>query len=113
MAVSDVAGVGLAAFVAYTTSQIQPDPLPQSVIRFDAPLAAEMGHAKPFLLNVGRIAAIPINSAYFPYLDQPGRGVIGRAPKSVQTAIQEAAKDILTRRPEVVERLGPLWPKPR
>jgi hypothetical protein len=112
MAVTPLPGTGHAAFVAYTTSKVLSG-RPQGALRFDKLQAAQMGHARPFLLHAGRIAALPINSAYFPYLDQPGHGVIGRAPKSVQAAITEASKGLMMRRPESFERLGPLWPGQR
>jgi hypothetical protein len=81
---------------------------------FDGEKAAKMGHNKPFLLNPGRVAPLPINSAYFPFLGQPDHGVIGVASKSVQDAIAQAAAEIRTKRPEAVEVLGPPFrPKTR
>ncbi len=114
IAVTGVAGVGQVALVAYTTSQVRDPPRPQGIIHFDAEKAAKMGHNKPFLLNPGRMAPLPINSAYFPFLNQPNHGVIGTASKSVQDAIARVAAEIRTKRPEAVEVVGPpLRPKPR
>lgn len=114
MAVTGVPNVGDVALVAYTTSQIPTAPLPQGILHFGAQQAAKMGHNKPFLLNPGRIAPLPINSAYFPFLDQPDQGVLGYASKPVQETIARAATEIRTRRPEAIEVLGPsLRPKPR
>ncbi len=113
MAVTGIPATGgYAALVAYTTSQTLPDPLPLGILRFDEQAAKRMGHKKPFLLNPGRIAYVPIDAAYFPYLNRPGHGVIGHASKSTQAAITEATKSFL-KRPEAIERSGPLWPKPR
>jgi hypothetical protein len=114
MAVTSVAGVGQVALVAYTTSQVRDPPWPQGIMHFDADKAAKMGHNKPFLLNPGRMAPLPINSAYFPFLAQTNHGVIGAASKSVQDAIARTAAEIRMKRPEAVEVLGPpLQAKPR
>jgi len=113
MAVTDVPATGgYATLVAYTTSQMQTDPLPLGILRFDQQAAQRMGHKKPFLLNTGRIAYVPLDAAYFPYLSRPDHGVIGHAPKDTRAAITEAAKTFF-KRPEAIERLGPLWPKSR
>ncbi len=39
--------------------------------------------------------------------------VIGCAPKPVRRAVAAAAKDLVNRRPEAIERLVPSWPKSR
>lgn len=114
MAVTGVPGVGPVALVAYTTSQVPDPPYRQGIMHFGAARAAQMGHNKPFLLNTGRVAALPVNSAYFPFLGQPDNGVIGTAPKTLQEAIARLATDIRTKRPELTETLGPpLRPKSR
>ncbi len=114
MAVSGVPGIGPVAFVAYTTSQVPDPPYPQGVMHFDAEKAVQMGHNKAFMLNTGRVAVLPINSAYFPFLARPDHGVIGTAPKTLQEAIARMATEIRTKRPELIETLGPpLRPKPR
>jgi hypothetical protein len=114
MAVTGVPQVGYVALAAYTTSRVPPFPRPQGILYFDRKKAADMGHNKPFLLNPGRIAQLPINSVYFPLLNQPDCGVLGYAPKAVRDTIERTAKEIRTKRPEAVEVLGPpLRPKPR
>jgi hypothetical protein len=81
-------------------------------LHFDATKAAKMGHTKPFLLNTGLVAFLPINADYFPFLDQPDHGVIGPAPKAVQDLISTTATDLWNKRPELIERRGlPLQPK--
>lgn len=97
------------AVVAYSTSQIPKKPWPDGLLYFGEQQAARMGHTKPFMLNPARIAAVPINSAYFPYLDQLDHGVIGRASEGVQGAITKAFKEIATKRREVLEQLGSSW----
>jgi hypothetical protein len=96
---------GYAALLAYTTSQVLPDPLPVG--------AQRMGHKKPFLLYSGRLALLPVNSDYFPHLETPTRGIIGYAPRALRAALKDTAIDLMRRRPEAIERLGPLWPGKR
>jgi hypothetical protein len=74
---------------------------------FDAVKAAKMGHNKPFLLNVGLVAPLPIITAYFPFLNQPDHGVLGSASKSVQETIASMAMEIRTKRRETLEVRGP------
>jgi hypothetical protein len=111
MAVTGIPDGRQFAIVAYTTSQIPPPPLPKGIIHVAAKQAASMGHNKPFLLNPGRIAAVPITSAYFPYLDQPDRGVIGQASQGLQNVITKEFKEIVAKRRESLEQLGPSWPR--
>jgi len=107
MGVSGVAGGGYAAVVAYTTSQTLPDPLPLGVLRFEMTEAARMGHNRPFVLHSGRLGHLPAKPNYFPRLDNPSHGVIGRALDSRQMTTAWAAVDLLKRRPEAIEHLGP------
>jgi hypothetical protein len=107
VAVTGVPNVGYAALVAYTTSRIPRPPLPQGILHFGAQEAAKMGHRKPFLLNPGLMAHLPVNSAYFPFLDQSDQGVLGHASKSVQKTIARTAKEIRTKRPEAFKIRGP------
>ncbi len=108
--VSGVPAGGYAALMAYTTSQLLPDPLPVGVRRFDVLEARQLGHKKAFLLYSGRLALVPVNSDYFPHLETPTHGIIGHAPIALRASLKDAAIELTRRRPEAIERLGPLWP---
>jgi hypothetical protein len=98
---------------AYTTSQPWPtdSASPLGLFRFDRREAAALGQARAFVLDTRRLAYLPITSQWFPRFGQPGMGVQGRAPKRLQQTICQAAEELLTRHAELVERLGPLWPR--
>ncbi len=109
MAVTGVPSGGFAAVVAYSTSQIPEKPWPEGLMPFGQKQAEAMGHSKPFILNPGRVAAVPINSAYFPYFAQSDHGVVGRASPGLQEAIAKMFKEIFRR--DAYEKLGPSWPQ--
>jgi hypothetical protein len=96
------------AIVAYTTSQLWTGPRPAGVIAFTTTEAAQLGQARGFVLDLGRIAYLPITATWFPRLDEPGNGVLGRAPKPLRTGLDTITLELATRRPEVLTKLGPL-----
>jgi len=98
---------------AYTTSQPWPtaSASPLGLFRFDRREAAALGQTHAFVLDTRRLAYLPITSQWFPSFGQPGMGVQGRAPMRLQQTIGQAAEELLTRHAELVERLGPLWPR--
>ena len=85
--------------------------MPSGVFRFDTQEAQTFGQNRAFTLDLRRLALLPITAAWFPRLDQPGQGVLGRAPPLWERRFQHFVDDTLTRRPELIERLGPLWPR--
>ena len=115
LAVSGVATSGggpeFTALAAYTTSQSWPaSPLPLGVFAFNQQAAANLGQTRAFVIDLRRLAALPLTPEWFPGLGQPGRGVQGHMPKRQQSLYARVATDLLTRHPEIVERLGPRWP---
>jgi hypothetical protein len=99
------------ALTAYTTSQPRPHPaLPPGVFVFDQQTAASFGQGRAFVMDLRRLALVPVTPEWFPRLDQPGNGIQGRVPKRQERQPWRVAEDLLTRRSEIVERLGPLWP---
>ncbi len=112
LAVSGVAGGSLlSALCAYTTSQPWPGgAIPLGVRAFDRQEAAGLGQARPFVMDLRRLAFVPIAPAWFPQLDTPGAGIQGHATKALQRSLMQTTTELLIRRSELVERLGPLWP---
>jgi hypothetical protein len=55
------------------------------------------------------MALLPITSEWFPDLKAADRGIVGRTPERLRLELEKAATDLFRRRPELIERLGPLW----
>jgi hypothetical protein len=98
-----------AVFLAYTTSQPWTGPRPFGLYAFDRESAAEMGQSRPFTLDLRRMAAVPVTVEWFPNLNTASHGTIRRAPEKLRIIPESAAKQLFSRRPENIERLGPLW----
>jgi hypothetical protein len=60
------------AIVAYTTSQLWPGSRPQGVVAFSTEEAAQLGQARGFVLDLRRMAYLPITPIWFPRLEDPG-----------------------------------------
>jgi hypothetical protein len=102
------------AVLAYTTSQPWTGaPRPAGVYSIDRETAASMGQARPFTLDLRRVAAVPVTAQWFPELNMADHGIIGRAPAWQRGVYESMTKALATRHPENIERLGPLIPRPR
>ena len=111
LAVAAVAG-RYAAMVAYTTSQLSGGPLPLGVVAFTAERAAALGQTRAFLLDLRRLAYLPLTSLWFPSLDGLDGGILGRAPKGLRDQLNTTVAELARRRPEMLSRTGPLWRSP-
>jgi hypothetical protein len=105
LAVAAVAG-GHDVMVAYTTSQ--PWPLLPGVIAFDSEEAAGLGQARAFVLDLRRLAYLPLTATWFPRVGEAGAGVLGRAPKALRDRVNATVAELPKRRPESPSRRGPL-----
>jgi hypothetical protein len=94
---------------AYTTSQPWSGALPEGVIAFTSAEAAGLGQTRAFVLDLRRLAYLPLTSAWFPRITAPDQGVFGRAPKALRDRVNAAATGLAARRPETLSRTGPLW----
>jgi hypothetical protein len=112
LGVSGVAGTNqFSAISAYTTSQPWPGAaMPLGVRAFDRQAAATLGQSRPFILDMRRLAFVPITPVWFPQVDQPGHGIQGHAPQALRRQLERVAAELATRRGDIVERLGTLWP---
>lgn len=108
LAVAAVAG-GYAVMAAYTTSQPWVGAHPQGVIAFDSSEAAGLGQARAFVLDLRRLAYLPLTAAWFPRVSEEGAGVLGRAPKALRDRVLVMTTELAKRRPETLSRSGPLW----
>ena len=100
--------------LAYTTSQPWTGSRPLGVFCFDRSQAAGMGQSRPFTLDLRRMMFAPGNRRMV-----PGPGAARpwhrrrHAPESLRVELETAARDLARRRPELIEHLGPLRPRPR
>ena len=108
LAVAEVAG-GHGVMAAYTTSQPWPGTAPQGIVAFDSKEAASLGQGRAFVLDLRRLAYLPLNATWFPRLSQMGGGVLGRAPKALRDRANAIVTELARRRPETLRRSGPLW----
>lgn len=108
LAVAVVAG-GYGVMAAYTTSQPWIGSLPPGVLTFDSKEAAGLGQARAFVLDVRRLAYLPLTATWFPRTGEAETGVLGRAPKTLQDRVNAIATELAKRRPESLSRSGPLW----
>ena len=95
----------------YTTSQTwtRSEKPPLGIIPIDEATAEKLGQ-KSFVIDVKRIAYMPINRAFFSRVDAPDRGILPRhATKQMQNAILNTVAKLL-KRPEYIIQLGPLRP---
>jgi hypothetical protein len=107
LAVAAVAG-GYGVMVAYTTSQPWTGSLPAGVIPFDSAEAANLGQARAFVLDLRRLAYLPITATWFPRISEAGFGVLGRAPKALRDRVNAITTELAKRRPETLSMSGPL-----
>jgi hypothetical protein len=108
---TDVTGLP-SALMAYTTSRPWPPDVacPLGVFVFDRATAAGFGQSRGFVMDLRRLAFVPLALAWFPRLHQPNHGIQGRAAKPEQRRFRATVADLMTRHGEIVERLGPVWP---
>ena len=104
-----VVGGGHGVMTAYTTSQPWVGALPQGVIAFDGAEAAILGQARAFVLDLRRMAYLPLTPIWFPRAGEVDAGVLGRAPQALRERVNAMAAELVKRRPESLSRSGPLW----
>ena len=78
---------GYGVMTAYTTSQPWSGALPHGVIAFDSTEAASLGQARAFVLDLRRLAYLPLTATWFPRAGEDGAGVLGRAPKALRDRV--------------------------
>jgi len=99
--------------MAYTTSRSWPPDvaLPLGVLVLNREVATRYGQSRAFVMDLRRIAFVPVTPTWFPRIEQPGHGIQGHVPKAEQRRFRQLANELATRHSELVERLGPLWPR--
>lgn len=97
----------------YTSSRIGKfaDNLPPGVLSVPAVRAQSMGQDASFFLDVRRRAWMPITSEWFPRLNEPNHGRVGRADRKLIADVRAQMRVIAERYPEQILNLGPLAPR--
>lgn len=79
--------------------------LPLGLIPVEPAMAQKMNQAG-FVMDVRRVAFIPVNRAFFPRLGEPEKGIIYTAAERFHHLVQNTLVK-LAKRPELVVKLGP------
>jgi hypothetical protein len=79
--------------------------LPPGVIPVEPAVAATMNQ-KGFVMDVRKIAFIPLTPGFFPRLAEPGKGIVHTASERFHQLVQNTLV-LLAKRPELVVKLGP------
>ncbi len=82
--------------------------LPLGVIPIASEIAQQMKQ-KSFVMDARKIAFIPVNSAFFPRIATPDKGIIHTASMRFHTHVQNTLMQ-LARRPDLVVALDPDLP---
>jgi len=94
--------------MAYSSSRPWPSgmPLPPGVRIFDGAEAARLNQ-RPFVLNLNRLAKLPLTRDWFPELDTPSQGVVAVAPPTLRDQLLKTMMELAQRRRELIQKLGP------
>jgi len=109
--VVDVVQRGSQAYIAaalYTTTSPRSSPLPMGLVAIREANARKLNQ-RDFFIDARRIAYMPVNTAFFPDLMRPDKGIQGQATKGLQAKIEGTLVQML-KRPELLELLGPERP---
>ena len=96
------------AIVAYSSSRAWPSDAkrPQGIRSFGTSEAARLKQ-RPFVLYLNRIARLPLTPQWFPELSMPAQGVVAVADPALREELLSAMKELVERRRELIQRLGP------
>lgn len=98
---------GYVLAAVFTTTRPRGDrPKARGEIEISAERAVEFGQNTAFRIDVRRIAALPLNSDFFPDIDRPDHGIRGRS-EHLARAAETLLQQIVTETSELVEFLGP------
>ena len=78
--------------------------MPHGAIAFDSAEAASLGQTRAFVLDLRRLAYLPLTIAWFPRAGEEGTGVLGRAPKVLRDRMNAIETELAKRRPEALSR---------
>ncbi len=76
-------------------------------LRLDAEAAAGLNRSHPFMLRLDILARLPLTRAWFPDMEQPGRGIISVAPTLLREELTRLAASLVRRRRDLLCIRGP------
>lgn len=79
---------------------------PRLSIRITEAVSRRMGMRNSFVIDIHRVALLPLDSAWFPAIDSPSF-VISQADEQLRTAIAARYAEMLTNNPSAAINLGP------
>jgi hypothetical protein len=85
--------------------------LPVGVIPIESEIARQMKQ-KSFVMDARKIAFIPVNSAFFPRMATPDKGIIHTASRRFHEHVQNTLMQ-LAKRPDLIVAVGPDLPSRR
>ena len=98
---------GRLALIAYTTSQPWPNGLPaRRGIRIFAAEEARTLNQKPFVLDLARLARLPLTRRWFPDLGTPSRGGVARANPALRDELLASTRDLLENHRQLAQLRG-------
>ena len=59
------------------------------------------------MLDLRRLAKLPLSKTWFPEIDMPGRGIVAVAPLTLRDESNQIMVDLLRRHRELVQIMGP------
>ena len=95
------------AIIAYTTSRPWPAGTPTPLgIRLFATEEARSLNQRPFVLDLRRLAKLPLGRTWFPEIDTPGRGIVAVAPLTLRDELNQELAQLLRRHRALVRIAG-------
>lgn len=90
----------------FTTTRPRGDrPKSKGEIEVSQEQAALFGQQSAFRIDARRMAAMPLNTDFFPDLEEPGHGIKGKSEKLANAAFK-LFQELAAKEPELVELLG-------
>lgn len=95
------------AIVAYTTSRPWPARAPRPLgIRLFAAEEARALDQRPFVLDLRRLAKLPLSRAWFPEIETPSCGIVAIAPMALRDELRHTMAQLLRRHRDLVRITG-------
>lgn len=103
-----VAATSALAVLAHTTSKPWPAevPLPFGVRVFEAEEARRLAQ-RPFVLDLRRLARLPLTRAWIPDMEAPDQGVVATAGSELRDELRRTVAEVMRRRRDLVRLAGP------
>jgi hypothetical protein len=102
-------GIAVAVYTSSQVGKFGTNP-PIGVIPVPVDRALKSGNRTAFFIDVRKRAFMPLSTEYFPELDRPGFGIVGRADKGLFAEARRQFILVNERHKEMIVNLGPYRP---